>query len=363
MPKWLAAILITCCMTAASTLHAQQMVWSVDATVMLNNREGDDDLSPDQTFMFTRLAPELGVELLDGQHVIKGGVAWYQPMIDDMSGHKVLPTLYYQYNRPDGWHVTLGMLPRTLMVQRLPRYLWSDSLNYCQPNLRGGMVQLVKPRGYAEIAIDWRQLQTETRREAFAAMASTRWQVAGPLSLGGYAQYSHLARTRHPSDDEHVHDDLLINPMATLDLARYLPLDSLTVAAGLISAYERNRGVGKWRNPAGFVATATARWRWLQLDETFYAGKNLMPLYPHLGSQLNLGDPYYHGDVYSRTDLTAHVVSNRFVDLSASLMLHFTDKTSGFWQQICCRFYLDDKLWSRRHDRDYLSSGALRDIY
>jgi hypothetical protein len=295
--------------------------------------------------MFTRLAPEVGVSMNDGQHVLKGGIVWYQPMIDDLSGYRILPTLYYRYNRPEGWHFTVGLIPRTLMVQRMPRYLWSDSLDYCQPNLRGTMIQLVKPSGYTEIAVDWRQLQTDWRREAFAVTLNTDWRVAGPFRFGGHLQYSHLAMSRLRIEDQHVNDDFIINPMAALDLSHRTVLDSLRLDAGAIIALERARSDDHWHKPAGFVATATARWRWLQLDETFYTGQDLMPLYPTFGSQLNLGDPYYHNKTYSRTDLTAHVVSNRFVDLSASLMYHVTEHVTGFWQQITCRFYLDNRLW------------------
>ena len=88
-----------------------------------------------------------------------------------------------------------------------------------------------------------------------------------------------------------------------------------------------------------------------------------MPLYSSLGSLLNMGDPYYSNKVYSRTDLVFHVVNNRFVDLTGSFSLHATDKTTGFWQQIACRFYFDNHLWKRRHDRDYLKSGRLQTNY
>ena len=41
------------------TLSAQEVEWSVDASMLINNREGGEDAySPDQTIAFTRLAPE-----------------------------------------------------------------------------------------------------------------------------------------------------------------------------------------------------------------------------------------------------------------------------------------------------------------
>ena len=88
-----------------------------------------------------------------------------------------------------------------------------------------------------------------------------------------------------------------------------------------------------------------------------------MPLYAKFGSQLVQGDPYFNNKTYSRTDLVLHIVSNRFVDLTGSLTLHATGKETGFWQQVACRFYIDNKLWKRRHDRGYLKSGHLPAIY
>ena len=346
------------------SLAAQEVEWSVDATVLLNNREGGEDRTcPDQTFFFTRLAPEVGVSMLDGTHVFKGGIVWYQPMIDDLSDYKILPTLYYRYNGNNGWHMTIGLMPRSLMVERMPRYLWSDSLNYMQPNLRGVMTQLIKPAGYAELAVDWRQMQTEHQREAFTIMLNTDWRLAGPLRLGGHLQYSHLAMSKLDKENQHVNDDLVINPMLSLDLSHRTILDSLRLSTGAIIAMERDRGINEWENPAGFLATATARWKWIEIDETFYTGKGIMPLYSQHRNLLYQGDPYYSYKTYSRSDLVFHIVNNRFVDFTGSLTFHATDKITGFWQQIACRFYLDNRLWKRRHDSDYLKNGHLPALF
>ena len=363
MRNWLLAILILS--LSIPPVAAQEVEWSIDASMLIDNREGgyDNNFTPDQTIMFTRLAPEVGISMFDGEHLLKGGVVWYQPMIDNLSGYKVLPTLYYRYHNANGWSITAGLMPRSLMVQRMPRYLWSDSLNYVQPNLRGIMAQYVKPNGYTEVAVDWRQMQTERQREAFSVMMNTDWRIAGPFRIGGHLQYSHLAMSQAHAPDEHVNDDLVINPMASLDLSHRSTLDSLRLSAGAIVAMERDRGENEWYNRAGFVATATARWRWLQLDETFFAGKNLMPLYPLHGSKLILGDPYYRNKIYSRTDLIGHIVSNRFIDLSLSLSLHASSGTTGFWQQLTCRFYMDNRLWKQRHNREHLKSGRLPDLY
>ena len=103
-----------------------------------------------------------------------------------------------------------------------------------------------------------------------------------------------------------------------------------------------------------------ARWRFLEAEENVFVGKDLFPLYPRFGSLLNLGDTYYRDKFYSRTDLIAHIVQNEFVDLNTSLTVHATDKTTGFWQQISCRVYIDNLIWHHRHKRSNTLSTQQR---
>jgi len=354
-------VIIALAFVASLPLAAQQVEWSLDANFMLNNREGGNDEAIDQTFFFTRLAPEVGVSFLDGEHLLKGGVSWYQPMFDNLSEYKIVPTIYYRFRHPsNGFSMALGWVPRTMMVRKMPTYLWSDSLNYTNPNIRGGIAQLVKPNGFAEIFIDWRQIRTDNKREAFMAALNTEWRVAGPLHAGGHIQYSHLAKSYANNEGQAVNDDVNINPMLALDFSHRTALDSLRIAAGAIYQLEHDRNETSWRQAAGFVLSGVARWRWLEVEETLYAGKELYPLYPRFNSRLVLGDPYYRAKVYSRTDINAHIAQNRFMDLSIGVSLHANSSCFGFWQQLSCRFYIDNLLWRNRHDKNYLRNGKLR---
>ena len=64
-----AALLMAC------TAAGQELLWSVDYSTVLNNREGGDGETPDQTFFFARVSPEIGVGLMNGRHQLKGGVS------------------------------------------------------------------------------------------------------------------------------------------------------------------------------------------------------------------------------------------------------------------------------------------------
>ena len=330
-------IIVLTCATIQST--AQEVLWNIDFNTVLHNREGGDELRPDQTLFFVRLAPEIGLTLDHGRNSVMGGVAWYQPMHDNCSGYKVLPTVYYAY-RGKNLKADIGLFPRAHLHERAPRYLWSDSLDYCQPNVRGAMLQYEHQRGgWMQAVLDWRQLRTNTKREAFNVLLSGAMPLAGPLWLKGHIYYNHLAKRANVTDEEGVNDDATINPMLALKL--HPGNVSLWLETGAILQMQRARVDEKWHTPAGFIATAKGQWRWLDVEETIFAGKDLFPLYDRFGPLLNLGDTYYRSKFYSRTDVRAHLVRKSFVDVSAVLTFHATDRITGCWQQLSCRFYIN----------------------
>lgn len=326
----------------ALPLNAQQpqLTWSVDFGTVFENREGDDYYSPDQTIFLTRLAPEVGLKVLDGKHRIAGGVSWIQPCGNGWRDYKLCPTLYYAYKSPS-WRLAVGMLPRTMLMEELHTVMLSDSMRYWQPNIRGVLLQYVKPKGHFELALDWRSLQTDTQREAFNVNFAGRWNPHGALLVGGRVQLNHLAKTRTNNDYQGVNDDITVNPYIGLNLSHRSALDSLEITAGPIINLERDRRADEgWHTPAGVLVDAVAEWKKLGIKETLYAGKNLYPLYPRYGALLNMGDPNYQAKLYSRTNVYARILSNEYVDCEASLDFHYTKEAFAFWQRIAVRVYI-----------------------
>lgn len=324
--------------------YAQQFTWSVDFSSVLDNREGDN--ANDQTIFFTRLAPEVGVALFDGEHRISGGVTWNQPVGNGWHDYKLVPTLYYRYEKGP-WRVNFGMFSRHYMMDRAPKFLWSDSIAYQQPNVRGVLMQYVKPRGYVEFMLDWRQLQTVSQREAFNACVNAQYALRsdGLLKMGERLQYNHLAKQKDAPEGQGVNDDFMFNPWLGVDLSRVSALDSLEIKAGVATSMQRARADAEgWHSSVGVLVEATAEWHWLGLRETFYAGGDMMPLYSRFGAELNMGSPYYQSKTYSRTDVYAHIVRNRYVDLEAALNFHVTKDIFAFWQQLSLRVFLDQSV-------------------
>ena len=342
-------------------VFAQGVTWSVDYNVIFDNREGDRYYSKDGTIFVSRLSPEVGLSFMEAKHRIAAGASWIQPIGNGWNDYKLCPTVYYRYETPR-LRASFGMFPRSQFIAPLPKYLLSDSIAYHQPNVRGLLVQYVKPQGYAELSLDWRGLQSETQREAFNINFNGQWNPVGVMLLGGHAQLNHLARQKYAPAEQGVNDDIMVNPYIGVNMSSKTPLDSLVVKVGGLVSLQRARKLGDWQNRAGVLVNAYVEKKRISVEETFFAGKGIMPLYPLFGTLLNMGDPYYQAPLYSRTDVSFHFIRNRFVNLEASLVFHYTKQAFGFWQQLKLRVFVDEKKWKTRNDK-ISHAEWLRNVY
>ena len=329
---------------------ADGFTWSVDNNTIFDNRECDCDYSANGTIFLSRLSSEVGLSFLEDEHRISGGVSWVQPIGNGWADYKLCPTLYYRYEGKE-WKTSFGMFPRSQFISPLPKYLLSDSIAYHEPNVRGILVQYVKPCGYAELSLDWRSLQSEVNREAFNINLNTQWNPFWKLLIGGNAQLNHLAKQKNAPSYQGVNDDLMVSPYVGVDLGKDTFFDSLVVKGGALISMQRARKLGDWKKGAGFLLNAVVEKRFIGVEETFYVGKNAMPLYPLFGPLLNMGDPYFQAPLYSRTDVNLHLIRNRYVNLEASLVFHCTEVAFGFWQQLKLRVFVNEKSWEKRNEK------------
>lgn len=341
------AILI--CLASAVSISAQQLEWSADMNAVINNREGGNSATPDQTFIFTRITPQIGVSMDKGQHRIMGGVTWYQPMNDELHGYKVTPSLHYEYqNSKKELKVKFGVIANELN-RSIPTYLRSDSNNYVHPNIMGLVVDLNKKHFWLYSWLNWRQLRTHNKREAFEFTTQLGWKTTHNnvnYRLGTILYYNHYAMRYNQQLGDGVVDNTIVNPQ--FEISRQWPQYNtyLNFTAGLLLSLDRDRaGDNKWHTPAGFLGQFTAGWKWLLLSENIYAGQRQMPLYNKFGPQVYQGDQYFHNKFYSRTDLIATIFEKDFVNMEVRLTYHITNETTAFWQQLAVRFFLDRALW------------------
>lgn len=334
----LAAVVIA----VAGVPRAQKLEWNIDFNTVFDNREGDKTMAPNKTFFHTQLSPQIGVSVLDGQHRLMGGVVWTQPVQDDWHGKRLSPTLYYNYSGQQGLKVSLGMFPRTSLHRDMPDYVFNDSVKYYQYNIRGLALSYVRPDGFAEAVVDWRGIQSERTREAFNIVFQGEWQRPQSVVLaGGTAMMNHLALSSNPTPDQHVVDNFVVNPYIGVDFSRHTSLDSLAVRVGALASFTRNREFGNtWKTPVGAWLSADLRWWRLGLHDTFYAGGRLFPYYSRFGALLDRGEPYYQTRWYNRTSVFGTLLSNKFVNLRASLDFNFARNNFTFYQRLILRVYI-----------------------
>lgn len=366
MRYWLSTILIA--LVSALTLSSQELEWSVNMNAVFNNRESETALAPSNTYIFTRITPQIGVSMGSARHRIMGGVTWYQPMNDHMHGYKVLPALYYQYhNEQRGLRMAMGMIPDVLKIKR---FLQSDSISYVNPNINGFLINIEKPHFSFVSWLNWRQIRTNNRREAFDVTGQAFWHSGNygynRFQAGGTARYNHLAKSFNPAEGEGVVDNVILNPsIGFTHSGRERLKDYFHISAGVLLSIDRDRpGDNKWLTQAGFMGDIEGRWKWLSLQEHVYVGKEQMPLYDKYGPLLYLGDQFYHNKFYSRTDVVATIFERDFVNVEARLTFHATDKTTAFWQQLAVRFYLDNKIWKRNKQlKSFGNHDGIRTVY
>lgn len=345
----LLSLLCSLLLTQIVSSQEDGFLWSVDNVTVFDNREGSQAHAPQGTIFFNRFSPEIGVRFFK-YHELKGGTSYIQPIGIDYQKTKFVPTFYYTYTQPEKreWSVSVGMIPRHKLHEPLPKILWSDSMSYYNPNIRGVLLQCVKDSFFAEIILDWRSLQSETQREAFNVNANIEGRVGNRFLIGGHAQLNHLAKQENAPAGQGVNDDMFLNPYIGWNLKNETALDSFKVKVGGSFMFDRCRAIGNWDNAFGLLIDVIAQYKKIGIKETLYVGQASLPLIDMYGSLLNMGDPHYHSKVYSYTSIYSPIVENQFVNFAAALDFNITKEGVSSYQKILLRVNIDSDKWKQR---------------
>lgn len=314
-------------------MYSVDPVWNVDLGSVFDNREGDGRMNKAETYFFITLAPEVGLKFTPLDRVM-GGAVWTQPLEDKFG--KIQPTIYYRHEGSK-WKFSMGLFPRTQLREPLPGFLWSDSLGYFQKNIRGALLQYENSRGFFDAYIDWRALQSETKREAFNIMFHGELRPKrGHVLLGAHLLMNHFAKSKGAGDTQGVVDNFLVNPYIGFDYSRKTVLDSLVVKAGILQTIERHRLNGSgWDCPGGLWLDGVAAWKFLGVRNSLYIGRRgLLPLYGEFGALLYQGEAYYQSKMYDRLDIFGHIYRNKYLDLEAQLNFNFAQGEFMFYQRL-----------------------------
>lgn len=331
--------------------YAQTFLYDVDFVFDFDNRESHSAYEDSGTLFGIRLTPTIGVGYEDsivGSHRLMAGVSYIQPFGATWRNAKVTPTIYYRFAK-SGFSASLGFVPYTMMLDRLPEYMMSDSMRFVYPNIQGALFQYQDHRGELEALIDWRGMMTDTVREAFRVIGTGRGYAYRDANhaayLGGRAMLNHLS---HSEKVLGVCDDITLQPMVGYRYesgAQRVRQWSARAEVGYLMSWQRDRRADYSQVSHGVTAEAELRWWFVGVRETLYAGGNAMSLYPKYGPLLNQGSANYQAGLYSRTDIYVTLAQWRFMTLYAGWGILYT---KGYpisqVQQVTARFNLEELM-------------------
>lgn len=312
--------MIVSCVTQAS---AQKLLWSAELVPYFDNREYKYERMTSETLFAARLTPTVGVGF--NNHSIVAGVSWIQPIDSRIELSSFKPTLYYRYDT-EKFAMSMGMFPRTQLIEPLDDFANTDSLSFFSPNIQGALFQHRSQLGYVEAMVDWRGLPTKTTREAFMIVAQGRINITRWLFAGGAVVVNHLARAKDEpvGAETHVTDNIMLRPYVGVDFSHRTVLDSLTLRCGYLATLDRERGVTNWLPSHAFVADLTVEWKYLGVRNKFYYGTAAQTLYNRLGNTLYQGESYYGAPWHNRLDIYGYI----YFATALSTALHLSTSTS-----------------------------------
>lgn len=293
---------------------AQTLDWNIAFDYRFSNYEyarSGGMYDPSYTLHAARLTPEAGILLKQGGNVfhrVRAGVDLFRDMgaysgVGELFGETVL---YYDleaaFRNGGVLEAVAGVFPRRFTRERdyIGPFL-DDDRCFVDNNLEGMLFKYSNRRIYAELALDWPgKIGDELhplRRERFQILSDGCWNFAGAFSLlwcGSLYHFSCAPQLANVVDNGMLHLGVSWSPDTCLDV---FSLD----ARGLFT-YQNDRHTGEGPLlPMGMTSRQRlGKWK-LALENRFYFGDDLMPLYESGYGGVQYGADLYYADLAFHT--------------------------------------------------------------
>lgn len=368
---------------APSGTHPQKKAYEFDYDLdfqyLFDNREfngGKQKLEKSQTLNAARVVPWAGIRINQSStvtHRIMAGAEFTHDMGagsltvgEEGLAHRGLSDfeglmLYYKAEarlRRGVFSAVAGIYPLSEFEGDYSQAFISDYSRFYDNEAEGMLFKYRSQRFSAELGLDWTGMYGTYRREQFRIYSAGLYGINKTFSAGWAAQFGHFA-----NGDQiiRVMDDHLFNPYLKADIGHLAGLDELSLKAGGIFAYERDRRYEKTPCfPYGGEFEFKAQRHSLGIENTLYAGEDLMPYYETeftaedgSGSWKN-ANLLYRGLGFYRTSFVGAKWYNRteawwrphvasFLDLEIALEFHFMQGLGmlGSQQKVSLIFDLD----------------------
>ncbi|MDR2894520.1 MAG: hypothetical protein LBU97_03565 [Alistipes sp.] len=337
--------------------------------VRFDNREKDAlDIPavPSQTLFPVRLVPVAGMGLFDtrgGHHSVMLGASTILDMGIGLKSYRpVEPVVYYNYDSPL-YSIYAGKFERVDLIGEYPRPMWM--MAFFDNIVDGFALQYHAAQGFAEAVLDWDGMGTRTQRESFRVNSYGEYNPVNNPSLkwlwAGYSlDFYHLSSRTGAGDG--VVDHVMAHPWVGAHLEHFVPwFDLLTVQAGWLQAFDRDRKIGfegeplspnqkaPWFRAGGVTVEIALERRNVGIRNLFYTGDVQMPLHGLYGSTLYKGDPMYSA-VPTNSYLQIYWTPSlgRGVDLNLEAAFQTDGRKLGSQQLFVVGIELDNDFFGRK---------------
>lgn len=315
------AVLITLQVILTSNiLFSQEVRWKAGFYGFFDNREYFNDYAQPQSILGARTFAEGGF-IIDQYSEFGVGLDYMFEFGSDPEPNNIKPIIYYRY-KSKAIDLYMGAFPRYGLVE-MPLALQNDTFNYYKPNMEGIYLNFHNHWGEQNIWLDWTSRQTLEKRETFLIGATGKAKIKSV----GFARYDflmyHYAGTMQEAYTP-VRDNGGYTAIIGANLAKYTPLDSLSISTGYIGSYDRLRESYDLRFYHGSLSELYAQYKAFGARSTFYFGDSQV---------LMVGDPMYRAEKYNRTDLVFKVLNKGRVKGSVELSFHFLPGLTDYSQK------------------------------
>lgn len=344
MEKMKKFVILVVLALASSPVWGQQVDWSLDYQYYFDNREfdrGGEAFTESMTLNAARITPYLTIDMGrpssrrvrpgDASHRIVTGIDLYKDMGNGERNFSLFDEISFYYEYDAAWRkgrrfsMTAGVLPRTLTEGYYSRVIFSDATKFTDHNVEGLLLKYSSNTLFSELWCDWMGQYGYDRRERFQVNTAGQWDFSRIVSFGWNASLYHFAG----SELEHyVVDNFLANLYLRADLAKKAGMQALSLNAGMLTGYQRDRREDLYVIPVAFESVMDARKNNLGVENTFVCSPDMMVNYDLLGSDLYFGSPFYHTSTgtlrpYDRLELYWQPQIGRNAHVRVSAVCHF----------------------------------------
>jgi len=299
-----------------------EILYSIDFNGLFDNREFKGDMVP-QTIYGTSLLPQLG--LRHGNSTIMAGVLLTHEFGSDDDWDPRL-VAWYSYEK-EAFGAAFGIIPHSRLQRRLPDVFLYDSIAFFNPYIEGTLFTYTGENLQAELYCNWYSRQTYTEREAFRIVTDGEWNTGSTLGAGWYMALTHYAKTK-TGIGENLYEKMMAYPYMSIDLTGKCGFaDRLSLKAGVLASFIRNRGEESWHTDLGLMALADMRVKRFTASNSIYAGESQLQFMdsPAAGMDFHRADPFYREKFIDKLDLGIILVEEKEIKIDFAWRLNFTE--------------------------------------